>query len=77
MPIGVCYNKKYKKYQANCKLSNKKSKFLGYYDNEFDAFHAYKEFKETHIKKVANEYLELIPFNLYQAMIDYEINIED
>lgn len=22
-------------------------------------------------------YLELIPFNLYQAMIDYEINIED
>ena len=77
LPIGVCYNKKYKKYQANCKLGNKKSKFLGFYDNEFDAFRAYKEFKETHIKKIANEYLELIPFNLYQAMIDYEINIED
>lgn len=42
-----------------------------------ETFHAYKQFKEAYIKKVANDYLELIPFNLYQAMIDYEVDIDD
>lgn len=72
LPIGVSYNKQYKKYTASCNR-----KCLGKYDTPEEAFQSYKQFKESLIKKVANDYLELIPFNLYQAMMNYEVEYED
>ena len=76
LPIGVTYNKQYKKYQSQCSV-NKKQKHLGYYDTPEEAFQIYKQSKEACIKKAANDYAELIPFNLYQAMIDYEVEYDD
>lgn len=79
-PIGVSYNKRDKKYQANCSI-NGKTKGLGYYNTAEDAFNAYKQAKEKEIKRVANEYVEkgYIDENsrLYKAMIKYEIEIDD
>ena len=81
-PIGVCYNKRDKKFQVNCSIydyeeNKSKSVFLGYYDTSKEAFEVYKEFKEKHIKKVADYYKDLIPEKLYQAMYDYEVEITD
>ena len=76
-PVGVYYDKQNKKYRARCNTGAGILKNLGLYDTPQEAFQAYKEFKEAYINKVANDYIEDIPFNLYQAMINYEIDIED
>lgn len=77
LPIGVCYNKQGKKYQAQCSTGTGKTKNLGLYNTPEEAFNAYKEFKEALINKIANNYIEDIPFELYRAMINYEVDIDD
>ena len=52
-------------------------KFLGYYSNPEEAFQAYKRFKESVIQTKADEYLYQIPENLYEAMINYEVEEND
>lgn len=37
----------------------------------------YKQFKENYIKRVADEYKNLIPKKLYEAMYEYKIEIND
>ena len=75
-PIGVSYNKSRKKFRSRCRV-NGKEVVIGYYDTTEEAFLAYKEFKEHYIKQIADEYIDLIPSTLYQAMITYEINYND
>lgn len=43
------------------------------------AFQCYKTFKENYIKQVADDYYSkgLIPKKLYQAMYNYEVEIDD
>lgn len=84
-PLGV--NEKYSgnilKLYVNCSISDEKNKrkekFLGYFplDKPFQAFTAYKNFKENYIKQVADEYKDLIPKELYEAMYNYKIEIND
>lgn len=76
-PVGVYYDKQNKKYKAQCSLRTGKRKHLGHYDTPEEAFQAYKEFKEALINKIANDYIELIPFELYRAMVNYEVDIDD
>lgn len=38
---------------------------------------AYKTYKENQIKQVADEYKDLIPERLYNAMYEYEVEITD
>ena len=75
-PVGVSYNKSSKKYKSYCN-TDKKQNFLGYYTTPEEAFQAYKQFKENYIKQVADEYKDLIPEKLYNAMYEYEVEIED
>jgi hypothetical protein len=51
--------------------------YLGTFDTETEAFNAYKIAKESYIKEVANEYKNKIPQKLYDAMINYEVEIGD
>lgn len=74
LPIGVSY--RYKKYVASCRV-NGKTKHLGSYDTKEEAFQVYKKFKENYIKEVAEEYKNVIPQKLYEAMIKYEVEIDD
>ena len=75
--LGVC--KINDKYIAQCNsfdFKNKKSKsnHLGLFINEEDAFRKYKEFKENHIKEIANFYKNKIPSKLYNALINYSVD---
>ena len=81
-PIGVSYYKANKKFVEKCSIYNyeenkKKSVFLGYYDTPQKAFEVYKEFKESHIKDVAEVYKEQIPDKLYKGMYDYKVEVSD
>ena len=75
-PVGVYYKKKNKKYIAQCNV-NEKQKCLGYYNTPEEAFEVYKNFKEKYIKEVAEEYKNMIPTKLYNAMINYKVEIND
>lgn len=81
-PIGVdeYYDKKwgYKKLRVRCLMYNK-SKCLGYFplSKPFYAFYTYKIFKEKYIKQVADEYKDLIPKKLYDALYKYKVEIND
>ena len=81
-PIGVYYNKRDKKFRAQCSVydfeENKtKRKHLGLYDTKEQAFEVYKEFKEKNIKEVADYYKGRIPDKLYDALYNYEVEIDD
>ena len=76
LPIGVSYNKQNNKYQASCQGYDH-SEYLGLYDTIEGAFEAYKQYKEQVIKDMADEYRDLIPDTLYNAMINYEVEIND
>lgn len=74
LPIGISYEKK--KYRVRCHI-NGKNQSLGYYNTPEEAFQAYKNFKEKYIKEVAEEYKNVIPQKLYEAMLRYEVDIDD
>ena len=79
-PIGVClFNNK---LMVQCSMKDRdkrKNKFLGYYplNKPFQAFYSYKVFKESYIKQIADEYKDLIPKELYDALYEYEVEIND
>lgn len=80
-PIGVFCNKN-NKYQAKCSIYDLKNnnivrKSLGVYDTPEKAFEIYKEFKEKHIKEIADHYKDEIPQKLYNVMYNYEVEIND
>lgn len=79
--IGTHHDKN-NKYQANCRLVNpktgkSKNKYLGIYDTELEAFEVYKYYKEKNIKEVADYFKEQIPQKLYDALYNYEVEIDD
>ena len=77
LPIGVNYHKQHNKYQANCSDGSGHFIYLGLYETPEEAFKVYKQYKEQTIKDIAEEYKDVIPEVLYNAMINYEVEIED
>lgn len=73
-PIGVI--KRWNKYVARVNKGNERI-HLGLYDTPEEAFLAYKHAKEQYIKEVAEEYKDKIPNKLYEAMMNYEVEITD
>lgn len=81
-PIGVTYYKNNDKLLVQCRIfenGKNKIKYLGSFplNRPFQAFYVYKTFKENYIKQVADEYKDLIPQKLYDAMYKYKIEIND
>ena len=80
LPIGVSYHKGNKKYVATLNLykdGKSTRKTLAYYNTSNEAFEVYKRAKESYIKDVADEYKDIIPVELYKAMYEYEVDIND
>ena len=73
-PIGV--HKHRDKFKAQLNKGNERM-YLGTYNTPEEAFLVYKQAKEQYIKEVANEYKLLIPYELYEAMMNYEVEITD
>lgn len=79
-PIGVYWDKIKNVFIAQGTIfENGKSKtvYLGRYNNSNDAFQSYKNFKENHLKEIANLYKDRIPQKLYDALINYKVEITD
>ena len=79
-PIGVSYHKRDKKYVAQLSVfkdGKKTIKTLGYFDTPEEGFEVYKKNKEAYIKEIADEYKDKIPAELYKAMYDYRVDIND
>ena len=80
-PIGVTKHKN--RLEARCNTytreGERKRITIGTFplSEPFHAFYTYKQFKENYIKQVADEYKDLIPQRLYDAMYSYEVEIND
>ena len=74
LPIGV--SKKGNKFVAQLNKDNERI-YLGLYSTAEEAFQVYKKAKEAYIKEVAEEYKDKIPYRLYEALINYEVEIDD
>ena len=75
-PIGVHYSKTKKNFQVGCHI-NGKLIHLSYYTCPKLAFLAYKEAKETNIKDVANKWKDKIDPRVYEALINWKVEIDD
>ena len=75
-PIGT-YPLPSGNYRAMCSNGYGKNIPLGVYSTPEEAFKRYKQCKENYIKQVANEYKGRIPDKLYNALYNYEVEIDD
>ena len=73
-PIGVYKQGDKFKAQLN---KGKDNQHLGTFNTAIEAFQAYKQAKETYVKELAEEYKDKIPCKLYEAMVAYEVEIDD
>ena len=74
LPIGVSKNGT--KFRVRLSKDNERI-CLGTYDTVEQAFLAYKIAKEQYIKEVAEEYKDKIDPRAYEAMMNYEVDIND
>ena len=75
-PIGVSYNKSVGKFQARFNVDGVKQ-HVGYFQVIEEAFQAYKQAKEAYIKEVAELYKDQIDPRVYEALMKYEVDIND
>lgn len=75
-PIGV-HEHKNGTYVVQCEFNKERKRYLGCYQTKEEAFYVYKHEKEKYIKEVAEEYKGLIPNELYNAMYNYKVEIND
>ena len=75
-PIGVDFHKRYLKFGARLRI-NGETKYLGYFTTAEEAFQAYKLAKEAYIKVVANKWKHLLDERVFQALMVYEVAIDD
>ena len=54
-----------------------KREYLGSFKTEIEAFNAYKTAKELYIKEVANKFKSQIDLRAYNALMSYEVMIDD
>ncbi len=73
-PIGV--HKKGNRFYSQILIKGKK-KYLGYFDTPKEAFQAYKIAKEHYIKEVAAKWRGQLTKQVYEALINYKVEITD
>ena len=76
LPIGVRFHKGLNKYTAQISCFGKQV-YLGSYSNTTDAFTAYKVAKEAYIRELADKYCDSLTENVYDALVNYKVEITD
>lgn len=74
LPIGVHRDRK-GKYISSCSVYSKNIKSK--HSDLISAFEKYKQVKESYIKEIAMKYRNVIPEQLYNAMMMFEVRISD
>lgn len=74
LPVGVTH--KDGRYMAKCKIKSK-DKYIGFFNSPIEAFNAYKNTKEKYIKEIAETFKSKIPEKIYNALMNYSIEIND
>lgn len=75
LPYGIS---KYKDdYVARIRDKNKEHIYLGRFKTLEEAFLKYKNYKEKIIKDMAESYKGKIPLKLYEALVNYSVDIND
>ena len=75
--IGVSWSKTNKAFVAMVNKNKGKQEWLGYFKTEIEAFDAYKTAKEIYIKELAEKWKGEIDERAYNALMKYEVNIDD
>lgn len=75
--IGVCWHKRDKVFMATVSKNKGKQEYLGYFNTEIEAFNAYKEAKESFVKEQAEKWKGKIDERAYDALMNYEVEIDD
>ena len=76
-PIGVSWNKRDKAFVAQVNRNKGQQECLGSFKTELEAFNAYKKAKESFVKEQANKWKDKIDERAYEALMNYEVNIDD
>ena len=75
--IGVYWDKTKKAFRATVRKNKGKSEWLGYFNTELEAFKAYKIAKEAFVKEQAEKWKSQIDTRAYNALMNYEVSIDD
>ncbi len=75
--IGVCWYKRDKAFVARVNKSKGGREYLGSFTTEIEAFNAYKVAKESFIKEQANKWKGKIDERAYEALMNYQVEIDD
>jgi len=76
LPIGVTTENNNRTFRTTF-TKNKKQIYLGSFKTPEEAFQAYKIAKEVYIKEVAELWKSRIANNVYEALINYNVEITD
>jgi hypothetical protein len=75
-PVGVTYHARINKYQATCNRGSQ-SNYFGVYNTQEEAFAAYKTAKENYAKELAGVWKSKVDNKVYEALMKFEVSIED
>ena len=75
--IGVYWDKTNKAFATMVNKNKGGQNHLGYFNTELEAYNAYKIAKEAFVKEQANKFKSQIDPRAYNALMNYEVNIDD
>ena len=75
--IGVYWHNASKSFIAMVNKNKGKREHLGLFNTELEAFNAYKTAKESFVKEQANKWKSQIDERAYEALMKYEVSIDD
>lgn len=75
-PLGVHFDKSKGKCHTEMSFMGRRIE-LGTFETSESAFARYKEYKEDFIQDLAEQYKDVIPYKVYEAMVNWKIEIED
>lgn len=76
-PIGVCIDGESGNFYAQVNNGSGCQVNLGRFTDPISAFNAYKEAKERYLAELAEQYKEQIDPRAYEALLNYEVSIDD
>ncbi len=75
--IGVHWSNTNKAFRARVCKNKGKREYLGSFKTEIEAFNAYKQAKESFIKEQAEKWKGQIDDRAYNALMNYQVEIDD